>query len=178
MVDKSAVASEHVSTQGGPLPKQIHRQVENNQKDTFAATTKPLLKFQGVQLAQAQPVVHRLFEDQKTAEPMRGRNSPPRYQARHIKNQSEASDKIENDSTNSRRLLTVDIESTTSSLLKKTKDLSRSRRRSEQRNSPTSISAMHTVEHLDSVETGLMRGHISQVGQHESRLNSAKRSNS
>ena len=144
----------------------------------FAATTKPLLKFQGVQLAQAQPVVHRLFEDQKTAEPMRSRNSPPRYQARHIKNQSETSDKIENDSTNSRRILTLDIESTTSSLLKKTKDLSRSRRRTEQRNSPTSISALHTSEHLDSGDPGLIRGHISQVGQHESRLSSAKRSNS
>ena len=143
----------------------------------LAATTKPLLKLQGVQLAQAQPVVHRLFEDQKTNEPpMRNRNSPPRYQARNLK--SEASEKIENDSASSRRLLTVDIESTTSSLLKKTKDLSRSRRRSEQRNSPTSISAMHTSEHLDSGETGLIRGHMSQVGQHESRLNSAKRSNS
>ena len=62
IVDK--VASEHVSLAGSPLPKQIHRQVENNQKEmNIAATTKPLLKFQGVQLAQAQPVVHRLFED-------------------------------------------------------------------------------------------------------------------
>ena len=145
------IASEPVTTNGSPLPKQIHRPAEStNQKElNFAATTKPLLKFQGVQNAQAQPVVHRLFEDQKMVEPLRSRNSPPRSQARHMKNQSEASDKLETDSSNPRRMLTMDIESTNSSLLKKTKDLSRSRRRSDQRNSPTSISAMHTSEHYD-----------------------------
>ena len=45
MIDK-LVSEPAAPLNGSPLPKQIHRQVENNQKElNFAATTKPLLKF-------------------------------------------------------------------------------------------------------------------------------------